>query len=47
MALAAEDSVEVDGRKQDPARYGAFFDNLRRMLEVELFPELWRLRTEL
>ncbi len=35
VSLSAEDSVEVDGLKQDPARYAVFFDNLRHSLQVE------------
>ncbi len=35
VSLADRDSVEVDGRRQDPARFSSFFDNLRRSLKVD------------
>ena len=35
VSLSTEDRVEVDGQKQDPARYAVFFDNLRHSLQVE------------
>jgi len=35
VSLADHDSIEVDGRRQDPARFGSFFDSLRRSLKVE------------